>query len=125
MSILRNVPNGSANGNNDNLLSTGPSGTPPNQPTGSATCLSDTLFLLKPAMGFIIHAAGVMVVYSRDQMSLAPGDRVTTTLPALAVGIPIPLQICGIMDTGTTVTAANITLLYGDYLNAGFGSGPC
>lgn len=95
-------------GDQSGLLNSNSATSPAAPPVASGTsCLSDTLDLIKGASGIIIHASGVLKV-------LTAGGT-TVTLPALAVGVVHPLRIKRVFNTTTTVTAANITLLFPRY----------
>jgi len=77
---------------------------------GTAGALSDTLDLRRVAQGIIIHAAGTVRVTPEDAE-----DGTYQPLPALAVGVAHPIGFKRLWSTGTTVVAANITLLYGKF----------
>jgi hypothetical protein len=70
----------------------------------SAGVISDDFEMKRHAVSFMLHASGAIKVKTRD------GSEVT--LPACAVGVPIPIAIRQVFATGTTVTNGDITLLY-------------
>lgn len=72
---------------------------------GTSGVRSDTLALKRMAVGFMVNAAGnvTFITGKNDSVTLTP-----------AAGVPIGLQIRQVMDTGTTVTNANIVLFYTD-----------
>ena len=72
---------------------------------GVAGVRSDTLALLRNAVGFMINAAGSVTVVT------AKGGTVTLTP---AAGVPIGLEIQQVKNTGTSVANADIVLFYTD-----------
>lgn len=110
MSAFRNVASDFVSANTANLLDAG-GGTP-----GGATALSDTLRLLRPCIGIMIHAAGAVSLVPKGQLHAETGVAGTEVLfPALAVGVVHPIAIARIGATATVVGAANITLFFSDY----------
>lgn len=101
--MSRDIFTDGANGNDANLLD---DGTSAHGKTG-ASCKSDTLKLYRLAQGFIIHAAGSIKVMTAKGTVLK--------LPALAVGIPIPIAIRQVFATDTSLADTNITLGYGEF----------
>jgi hypothetical protein len=77
---------------------------------GTIGALSDSKDLRRRAVGFIVHAAGTVRVTTEEQ-----DDGVYTDWPAPAVGILYPVTIRRLWSTGTSVAAANITLLYSKF----------
>lgn len=71
---------------------------------GSAGAKSDTYGLASPAIGFHANAAGNIAFKDSD------GNLVTATVTA---GTSYPYRVAQVMSTNTTLTDAQIILLYG------------
>jgi len=78
---------------------------------GVAGAQSDTLTLLRPAIGLLIHANAT------GDIKVGHPDGSTTTIAdgEVAKGVIIPMMVRRVFDTGTTLTDAQYRLATGKY----------